>query len=161
MFKMHLHGNHLLIFSQSKPKDFQACFQNPVTNQRQYSCCIMFVIAHNKTTSIFSLLFIYYWVVVIAVQLLSHVWLFDPMDCSTPGSPVLHYLLEFAQVPVHWVSDAIQPSHPLSSPSPSGFSLSQHQGLFQWIGSSHQVAKILELQLQQQSFQWIFRVDFF
>ena len=59
---------------------------------------------------------------------------------------------------VHWVGDAIQPSHPLSSPST--FNLSQHQGLFQWVSSSHQVAKVLELQLQHQSFQWIFRVDF-
>ena len=61
---------------------------------------------------------------------------------------------------VHWVSDAIQPSHPLSSPSPLALTLSQHQGLFQWAGSSHQVAKILVFQLQHQSFQWIFRIDF-
>ena len=59
-----------------------------------------------------------------------------------------------------WVSNAIQLSYPLSSPSPSAFSLSQHQGLFQRVGTSHQVAKVLELQLQHQSFQWIFRVDF-
>ena len=62
---------------------------------------------------------------------------------------------------VHWVSDAIQPSHPLSSPSPPAFSLSQNQGLFQWVSSSHQVAKVLEFQLQHQSFQWIFRIDWF
>ena len=80
----------------------------------------------------------------------------DPMDCSTPGFPVLHHLLEFAQIHVHWVSDAIQPSHPLSSPSPPAFHLSQHQGLFQWVSSSYQVADVLELQLQHQSFQWIF-----
>ena len=86
--------------------------------------------------------------------------LYDPMDCSTPGSPVLHYLPEFVQIHVHWVGDAIQPSHPLSSPSPSALNLSQHQGLFQWVGSSRQVAKVFELQLQHQSFQWIFRVDF-
>ena len=78
---------------------------------------------------------------------------------STPGSSVLHYLPEFAQTHVHWVSDAIQPIHPLSSPS-SAFNLSQHQGLFQWVISSHQLAKVLELQLQHQSFQWIFRTDF-
>ena len=60
----------------------------------------------------------------------------------------------------HWVSDAIQPSHPLSSPSPPALNLSQHQGLFQWISSSHQVAKVLEFQLQYQSFQWIFRTYF-
>ena len=86
----------------------------------------------------------------------------DPMNCSTPGFPVLRYLLEFAQTHVHRVSDAIQPSHPLLSPSPLAFSLSQHQGLFQWVSSSHQVAKELELQVQHQSFQWIsFRMDWF
>ena len=90
----------------------------------------------------------------------SHVWLCDPMDCSTPGFPVRHFLPEFAQTHIHWVGDAIQPSHPLSSPSPLALNLSQHQGLFQWVSSSHQVAKVLELQLQHQSFQWIFRVDF-
>ena len=83
----------------------------------------------------------------------------DPMDCSTPGLPVHHQLLEFTQTHVHWVSDAIQPSHPLSSPSPPVFNLSQHQGLFQWVSSSHQVAKVLEFQLQHRSFQWIFRTD--
>ena len=74
------------------------------------------------------------------------------MDCSTPGLPVHHQVLELAQTHVHWVGDAIQPSHPLSSASPPAFSLSRHQGLFQWVGSLHQVAKILELQLQHQSF---------
>ena len=73
----------------------------------------------------------------------------DPMDCSTPGSSVLHCLPEFEQIHVHWVNDVIQPSYPLSSPSPPAFNLSQHQGLFQWVGSS------------RQSWQWIFRVDFF
>ena len=81
------------------------------------------------------------------------------MDCSTPGFPVLHHFLEFAQTHVHWVGAAIQPFHPLSSPSPA-FNLTQHQGLFQWVDSSHQVAKVLELQLQCQSFQWVFRTDF-
>ena len=65
----------------------------------------------------------------------------DPMDCSMPGLPVHHQLLEFTQTHVHWVSDAIQPSHPLSSPSPPAFNLFQHQGLFQWVSSSHEVAK--------------------
>ena len=81
------------------------------------------------------------------------------MNCSTPGFPVLHYLLEFAQTHVHWIDDAIQPSHALSLPS-HGFYLSQHQGLFHWVSSSHQMAKVWELQFQHQSFQWIFRVDF-
>ena len=85
--------------------------------------------------------------------------LWDPMDCSTTGFSVLHYFPEFAQIHVHWVGDAIQPSHPLSSPFSFAFNLSQHQGLFQRVGLSHQVAKVLELQLQHQSFQWIFRVD--
>ena len=77
---------------------------------------------------------------------------------STPGLPAPHHLLEFAQVRVHWTGDAIQPSHPLLPSSPPAFNLSQHQGLFQWIACSHQVAKVLELQLQYQSFQWAFRV---
>ena len=75
----------------------------------------------------------------------------DPMDCSIPGFPVLHCLQEFVQTHVHWVSDAIQPSDVLLSPSP--LNLSQHQGLFQWVGFSHQLAKGLELQHQHQSFQ--------
>ena len=83
----------------------------------------------------------------------------DPMDCSMPGFPVHHTLPEFTQTHVHWVGDAIQPSYPLSSPSSSAFNFSQHQGLFQWVRSSHQVAKVLEFQLQHQSFQWIFRTD--
>ena len=84
----------------------------------------------------------------------------EPMHCSTPGFPVHHQLPELAQTPVHWVSDTIQPSHPLSSPSPPAFNLSQHQGLFQWVSSLYQVAKVLEFQLQHWSFQWIFRTDF-
>ena len=83
----------------------------------------------------------------------------DPMDCSTPGLPVHHQLPEFTQTPVHWVGDAIQPSHPLSSPSPPALNLSRHQGLFKRVRSSHQVAKVLEFQLQDQSFQWIFKTD--
>ena len=82
-----------------------------------------------------------------------------PVDCSTPGLPVHHQLPEFTQTYVHWVGDAIQPSHPLLSPSPPAFNLSQHQGLFKWVSSSHQVVKVLELQLQHQSFQWTPRTD--
>ena len=84
----------------------------------------------------------------------------NPMDCSTPGFPVHHQLPELVQIHVHRVSDATQPSHPLSSPSPPAFNLSQHQSLFQWVGSLHQVGKVLELQLQHHCFQWIFRTDF-
>ena len=83
----------------------------------------------------------------------------DSMACSTPGIPVHHQLLEPAQIHVHRVGDAIQPSRPLSSTSPA-FNLSQYQGLFQWVSSSHQVAKVLEFQLQHHSFQCVFRVDF-
>ena len=88
----------------------------------------------------------------------------DPLDCSTPGFPVFHYVLEFAPTHVHWFSDAIRPSHSLSPPFPLELSLSQHQGLFQWTCSSYQVAKVLEL--QHWSFQWIlglisFRIDWF
>ena len=86
--------------------------------------------------------------------------LWDPMDCSMPGFPVHHQLPEFTPTHVHWVGDAIQPSHPLSTPSTPAFNLSQHQGLFQSVSSSHQVAKVLEFQLQHHSFQWIFRADF-
>ena len=91
----------------------------------------------------------------------------DPMGCWTPGIPVHHELLEFTQIHLHWVGDAIQPSHPLLSPSPPALNLSQHQGLFQWVSSSHQVAKVLELQLQilrlSNEYSWLisFRMDWF
>ena len=71
----------------------------------------------------------------------------DPVNCHTPGLPVHHQLLEFIQTHVHWVGDAIQPFHPLSSPSPPSLNLSQHQGLFKWVSSLHQVAKVLYFQL--------------
>jgi len=83
----------------------------------------------------------------------------DPMNCSMPGLPVHHQLLESTQTHVHWVGHAIQPSHPLSSPSPPALNLSLHQGLFKWVSSSQQVAKVLEFQLQHQSFQWTPRTD--
>ena len=91
---------------------------------------------------------------------------FEPLfssvqSCPTLlGFPVHHQLPEFAQTHVHHVSDSIQPSHPPLSPYPPTSNLSQHQYLFQWVGSSHQVAKVLEFQLQHQSFQWIFRTNF-
>ena len=83
----------------------------------------------------------------------------DPMKSSTPGLPVHHHLLEFTQTHVHWVHDAIQPSHPLLSPSPPAPNPSQHQSLFQWVNPSHEVAKVLEFQLQHQSFQRNPRAD--
>ena len=89
----------------------------------------------------------------------------DPIDCSKPGFPVLHYVLELAQTYVLWNGDAIQPFHPLFPHSPFAFNLSQHHGLFQWINSFHQVAKVLELQLQHQFFQYSvlisIRIDWF
>ena len=81
------------------------------------------------------------------------------MNCSTPGLPVHHQLPESTQTHVHWVGDAIQPSHSLSSLSPPALNLSQHQGLFKWVSSSNQVAQVLEFQLQHQSFEWTPRTD--
>ena len=81
---------------------------------------------------------------IVVVQSLSHVWLCDPMNCSTPGFPVCHYLPEFAQTHSHWVSDAMQPSHPLLPPSPLTLNLSQHQVLFNEL-TLHQLAKLLEV----------------
>ena len=96
-----------------------------------------------------------------SVQSLSHVQLFATpwTACSTPGFPVHHQLSELAQTYVHQAADAIQPSHPLLSPSSPAFNLSQYQGPFQRVSSFHQVVKVLELQLQHQSFQWIIRTD--
>ena len=82
----------------------------------------------------------------------------NPMDCSMPDLPVHHQHHKLAETHVRQVSGAIQPSHPLSPPSPPAFNPSQHQGLFQWLSSSHQVAKVLEF--QRKSLQWIFRTDF-
>ena len=84
----------------------------------------------------------------------------NPMDWSTQGFPVFHHLPELSGTHVHWVYGVIQPSCPLLSPPPPTFNLSQHQGLFQWGSSLHQVPKVLELQLQHQSFRWVFRTDF-
>ena len=83
----------------------------------------------------------------------------DPKNYSTPGLPVHHHLPEFTQTHIHRVSDAIQPSHPLPSPSPPAPNPSQHQSLFQWVNSSHEVAEVLEFQLQHQFFQWTPRTD--
>ena len=101
-----------------------------------------------------------------SVQSLSHIWLYNPMDCSTPGLPVHHQLPEHAQTHVYRPGDAIQPSHPLSFPSPSAFNISQHQGLCQWVSSSHQVAKGLEFSFSisppnEYSGLISFRIDWF
>ena len=97
------------------------------------------------------------WVQFISVSQLCPT-LCDPMNRSTPGLPVHHQLPEFTQIHVHLVGDAIQPSHPLSSPSPA-LNPSQHQSLFQWVNCSHEVVKVLEFQPQHQSFQWTPRTD--
>ena len=126
----------------------------------------------NKINKITSVKYLAHWSVSMDFSLHIFVWysvqfssvaqlcltLCDPMNCSTPD-PVHHQLLEPTQTHVHWVDDAIQPSHPLSFPSPPTFNLSQPQGLFRWVSSSHQVAKVLEFQLQHQSFQWTHRTD--
>ena len=101
----------------------------------------------------------YSWDPITSVQLLSRFQLFatrwsaETRFASPSPTPWAYSKL------LHWVSDAIQPSHPLSSPSPPTFDLSQHQSLFQWLTSSHEVAKVLEFQLQHQSFQWLFRTS--
>ena len=76
----------------------------------------------------------------------------NPMDCSIQGFPVYYQLPELTQTHIHRVNDTIQPSHPLSYPSPPAYNFSQHQALFKWVSSLHQVAKVLEFQLQHQSF---------
>ena len=98
--------------------------------------------------------------ITVVIQSLSHVWLCDPLDDSMPGFPVLHHFLELAQRQVHWISDAIQSPYPLSPPSPPAFNLCQHQGLFQWVGSSHQVAKLQGLHLQHPSNEYSGLISF-
>ena len=95
----------------------------------------------------------------VVIQLLIHYWLYDPMNCGIPDLPTPHHLLEFAQVHVHCISDAMQSSHPLTPSSPA-LSLSQLQGLFQWVGSLQNKTEILELQFQHQALQSVFRVAF-
>ena len=107
---------------------------------------------------------LYSYIFISSVQLLTSVWLCDPMNSRAPGLPVHHQLLEFTQTHVHRVGNAIQPSRPLSSPPHLTPNPSLHQGLFQWVNSLHEVAKVLEFQFQHQSFQWTpglvsFRMD--
>ena len=83
----------------------------------------------------------------------------DPMDCNMPGFPGLHYFWGFAQSHICWIGNGIQPSYPWLPPLPPALNPSQHQGLFQWVNSLHQVAKVSEFQLQHQSFQWTPRTD--
>ena len=125
---------------------------------RVFSCtvgrgCLLWPVhSLHKTLLVFALLHFVFQGQVGSVQFgsvsQSGLTLCDPMNCSMPGLPVYHQLSEFTQTHVHWVGDAIQPSHPLSSPSPPALNLSQHQDLFKWVRSLHQVAKVLEFQLQ-------------
>ena len=147
MFKSHIYLpiNKFLLPKPWIEKDFESSsspYRNTVIVLVSYGCCNK--LPQTRSCSVTR----------------SCLSLWDPMDYSTPGFPVLHHLTELSQTHVHWVRDAIQPSDLLSSPYPLAFCLSQHHILFQWVGSSHQVAKVLELQLRHQSFQWIFSVDF-
>ena len=125
-----------------------------IPSQRHWSVPIDYALLHSLNTQLrlpvqFS-----------SVQSLSRVQLFvTPWTVAHQASLVHHQLPEFTQTHVHWVGDAIQPSHPLSSPSPPALNLSQHHGLFKWVSSSHQVPKVLVFQLQYQSFQWTLRTD--
>ena len=115
-------------------------------------------LSHSSSSSV-NFCFTYWEAIQFSSVAQSCLTLWDPMNRSTPGLPVHHQLPEFTQTHVHCVRDAIQPSHPRSSPSPPAPNPSQHQGLFQWVNSSHEVAKVLEFQLQHQSFQWTPRTD--
>ena len=119
-----------------------------------------FLLLHRLLFLLFSLFWSFLWY---SVQFSSVAQscptLCNPMNCSTPGLPVHHHLLEFTQTHIHRVSDAIQPSHPMSSPSPPAHNPSLHQSLFQWVNSSHEVAKVLEFQLQHHSLQRNPRAD--
>ena len=118
-------------------------------------CGVSFRYGANWLSYIYILLFRLFFIIGYSVQF-SHSVVSDslqPHGLQHTRPPCPSQLLEFTQTHVHWDGDAIQPSHPLSSPSPPAFNLSQHQGLFQWVSSSHQVAKVLEFQLQHQSFQ--------
>ena len=123
------------------------------------------ILLYDFVTLLYSILSINFYVVIhiTSVQFSSVaqscLTLFAPMDCGTPGLPVHHQLLEFIQTHVHRVGDVIQSSHPLSFPSPPAPNPSQHQSLFQWVNSLHEVAKVLEFQLYHQSFQRTSRTD--
>ena len=160
-----------LLFSYSCQRDSGAswlrlqlhCLWGEILTWSLISCGILSKILHLSVGSVSSYI---KWIIVIIIIIAvivhclvtkSCLTLCDPMNCSTLGFPTLHCLSEFAQTHVHWVGDAIQPSHPLLPSSPPALNLSQHQDLCQWVSSLHQVAKVLEPQLQHQSFQWIFR----
>ena len=114
---------------------------------------------YNACLVLYKVVCYFIWVSLVSSVAQSYPTLWDFMDYSTPGFPVQNQFLELPQIHVHWVGDSIQPSHPLLYPSLPAFNLSQHRGLSQWI-NSYQVAKVLGLQLQHQSFRWILSLDF-
>ena len=127
-----------------------------VTQSVPTSCNIYFKYLDILLTCFWSQIQIYYLCGQIALSQFSSV----AQSCPTPCDPMVnHQLPEPPQTHIHHVSDSIQPSHPLSFPSPPDFNLSQHPGIYKWVSSSYQVAKVLELQLQHQAFQWISRAD--
>ena len=129
---------------QSKSDQFFK--SRPMKVKNYFNGCLVSETAINSYTFETVAFIVYYWIkwaYTVSSVTQSCLTLCDPMDCSTLGFPVHHQLLELAQTHVHWVSDAIQPSHPLSAPSPPAFNLSQHQGLFQWVSSSHPVTKAI------------------
>ena len=132
--------------------------KNDALENKSRNICFGHMWLHIKTVDLFKTLISTIWVQFSPVSRLCPT-LWDPMNRSTPGLPVHHQLLEPTQTHVHRVGDAIQPSHPLSSPSPPAPNPSQHQGLFQWVSSLSEVAQVLEFQLQHQSFQWTPRTD--
>ena len=141
----------------------QSCILGIKTKTKKTCICDIqsfFIHCWNPVLKFWVLLHLYPWVIFSSVQF-SHSVVFDslpPHCCSMPSFPLHHQLLELAQTHIYLVGNANQPSHPLSSPSPPAFNLSQHQGLFQWVSCSYQMAKVLEF--QHQSFQWIFRTNF-
>ena len=146
-------GIHVIVGSKSEGKNHKKAYQNWVKVFNTVYCFFLGLIICRYSVQFSS----------VAQSCLT---LCDPMNRSTPGLPVHHQLLEFTQTHVHRVGDAIQPSHPPSSPFPPALNLSQPQDLLQWVRSLHQAAKLLELQLQHQFFQWnsgliSFRINWF
>ena len=136
--------NRIAIWSSnSTPKKTKAL-------PREDTCIPMFITILSTITKIWKCPLIDEWIKMwyqFSSVAQSCLTLCDPMNCSTPGLPVHHHLPEFTQTHIHWVGDAIQPSHPLSSPSPPAPNPSLHQSLFQWVNSSHEVAKVLEFEV--------------
>ena len=150
--------------TQQWPRDWKRSIFIPISKKGNAKECLNYhtivLISHaSKIRVRVSVVYLFYISVQFNSVTQSCPTLCDPMNRSTPGLPVHHQLPEITQTHVHRVSDAIQPSHPLSSPSPPAPNSSQHQSLFQWVSSLHEVAKVWEFQLQHQSFPWTSRTD--